>query len=754
MTSIADEAVSTIVVSCKQTRFHIESPNYRELDIEGLDITVTSAPQDKAKGKGKAKAANGTEILSGAKLRLKAGNRYALVGRNGSGKSTLLRAIAEKLIPGIPEQTRISILQQTNADHASSDHPPASTPGAAEGPTVLEDVIDRATAKSDLEREISALSAGVNGTDPLAALRALRALRHERMLKRLFVLDKDARLRSGARGLQARKALVEYEKAVAKSAELKDQPAEEISPETLQAETQEAADMLADLQLQVEPSRMADIESRAKQILAGLGFTDAYAAKPASSLSGGWRMRSALATALLQESDILILDEPTNFLDLLGILWLQRFLERLGDQPTPPTLILVSHDRDFASAVCTDLLILKDKALTYFTGDLATYEKAQADKKLHLTRMKEAQEKQKAHMQESIRQNLAAGRRNDDQNKIRQAKSRQKRLDDRTGLNVNERGGRFKLNRDLVGYHLTARDEINVPQDERPVILSLPDPPDLRFPGSLISLDKVTFRYPPPRGSRQLLAPTLQDVTLTVGEGDRIGILGLNGAGKSTLIRLLVGEAGRTSYAGTVAAHPRLRLGYYSQHAVEELQRLGRAEPALTALALLMREAAADGGGETPDEGAVRGLLSSFGLAGRVASDVPIRKLSGGQVVRCELARLMRRRPGLLVLDEVTTHLDYETVAALREALRTWRGAVVLVSHDRWFMRGVVEGVADEDEGGESDAEEEEEEEEEDASARRRVVYKLAAGKLTALDGGVQQFEESMEKRVRKLLVD
>lgn len=199
---------------------------------------------------------------------------------------------------------------------------------------------------------------------------------------------------------------------------------------------------------------MADIESRAKKILTGLGFTDAYMAKPAGSLSGGWRMRSALATALLQETDILILDEPTNFLDLLGIIWLQRHLESLEDQPTPPTLILVSHDRDFTSSVCTDLLILKDKDLTYFHGDLATYEAAQAEKKLHLTKMKGALDKQKAHMQESIRQNLAQGRKNDDQNKIRQAKSRQKRLDDRMGMQVNEKGGRFKLNRDMAGYRM------------------------------------------------------------------------------------------------------------------------------------------------------------------------------------------------------------------------------------------------------------------------------------------------------------
>lgn len=503
--------------------------------------------------------------------------------------------------------------------------------------------------------------------------------------------------------------------------------------------------MLADLQLQVEPSRMADIESRAKKILTGLGFTDAYMTKAADSLSGGWRMRSALATALLQETDILILDEPTNFLDLLGIIWLQRYLQSLEDLPTPPTLILVSHDRDFTSSVCTDLLIVKDKDLTYFHGDLPTYESSQAEKKVYLTKMKEAQDKQKAHMQESIRQNLAQGRKNDDQNKIRQAKSRQKRLDDRMGMQVNEKGGRFKLNRDLAGYHFSARAEIAIPQDERGVSITLPDPPDLRFPGALLSLEKLTFRYPPAKGAATKPAPTLQDITLTVSEGDRIGILGLNGAGKSTLIRLLVGDPAppRSQQTGTVTAHPRLKLSYYSQHAVEQLQARGQNDPSLTALALLTSEV--DG---ALDEGELRGLLGSLGLQGRTASDVPLRKLSGGQLVRCELARLLWRRPGLLVLDEVTTHLDYETVSALREALRGWGGAVVLVSHDRWFVRGVVEGVVDEEEG--SEAEEEEEEE----GLRRRVVYKLAAGKLTVLERGVDQFEEGMQRRVKKLMGD
>lgn len=445
-------------------------------------------------------------------------------------------------------------------------------------------------------------------------------------------------------------------------------------------------------------------------------------------------MRASLATALLQETDILILDEPTNFLDLLGIVWLQRYLKSLEDSDKPPTLILVSHDRDFNS-LCTDLLILKDKQLTYFHGDLPTYEASQSERKLWLTKMKEAQDKQKAHIEKTIAANKKAGKENDDQNKLRQAKSRQKKLDDRWGLQVSERGGRFKLNRDLVGYHLTARDDIDIPPEQRPVVITLPEPPDLRFPGALISLEKGAFRYAPK------LAPVIQDINLTVGMGDRIGILGLNGTGKSTLIKVLVEQSRPTS--GTLTTHPRLKLGYYSQHAVEALQELGRTEPALTSLSLLTREVQ-----EALNEGEVRALLGQLGLPGRIASDVPLQKLSGGQLVRCELARLFWRRPHCLILDEVTTHLDYETVTALREALSDWEGAVVLVSHDRWFMRGAVEGAVDDDEeGGSSD-----EDDGEGVGMRRRVVYRLKGGKMSVLESGVSGFETLMEKRVTKLL--
>ncbi|GKT45664.1 putative ABC transporter ATP-binding protein YheS [Colletotrichum spaethianum] len=652
----------------------------------------------------------------------------------------LLKAIAEKLIPGIPEETRISLLQQTNVTDANSDLRPndgsVEAGESGQGRSVLEHVIEQATAKSDVEQEIRVLSDGINSTDPYGPVRAVRVLRHDRNQKRLFREDKNARLRSGDRGLAARKALKAFEKTVAESQKLLEQPQDEVSAETLKNETQEALDMLADLQLQIEPSKVAETEAKAKRILTGLGFSEAYMSKPVSSLSGGWRMRTALSISLLQETDVLILDEPTNFLDLLGIIWLQRYLESLQDVDDAPTLILVSHDRDFIT-LCTDLLILKDKGLTYFHGDLPTYEASQSERKLWLTKMKDAQDKQKAHIQQSISNNIKAGKANDDQNKLRQAKSRQKKLDDRWGLQVSAKGGRFKLNRDLVGFHLTARDEIDIPQDERPVSFVLPEPPDLRFPGPLISVENATFRYPVKTKAKTAAPTVLQDINLSIHMGDRVGILGLNGAGKSTLVKLLVDETKPTS--GTVTTHPRLKLGYYSQHAVEALQEKGRADLSVTALSLLTEEVA----GEL-DEGQLRGVLGSLGLPGRTASDIPLGKLSGGQLVRCELARLLWRRPHCLILDEVTTHLDYETVTAMRESLSDWEGAVVLVSHDRWFMRGAVEGLMED-----SDSEEETEE---DSVPRRRLVYRLRAGILTRLEGGVTEFEEGVAKRVAKLL--
>jgi ATPase subunit of ABC transporter with duplicated ATPase domains len=477
---------------------------------------------------------------------------------------------------------------------------------------------------------------------------------------------------------------------------------------------------------------LVDMEKEARRILLGLGFKeDAFGSK-VSTLSGGWRMRCMLASILIQKPDIMILDEPTNFLDLLGVVWLENYLQQQREG-SDTTVVVVSHDRDFINAVCEEIVILRDQKLNYFRGNLAAYEQDFEEQKLYLGRMKEAQERQIAHMETSIQQNLKIGKKTNDDNKLRQAKSRQKKVDDRMGLQVGANGGRFKLNRDRAGWHSSSRAEIEVPKDEIGATMTLPDATELRFPGPLVSLEGIAFKH---KNDRVIL----DDINLVVHIGDRVGIMGLNGSGKTTLIRVLNGQIPPSK--GKVSTHSRLKVGYYGQHSVEELQDLGRGEPDLTALGLLMAES--DG---TLNEGDVRGLLSSVGLQGRIASDVPVGKLSGGQLVRLALARIVWSAPQLLVLDEITTHLDFHTVTALATALSTFNGAIILVSHDRFMVRSVIEGKRDSehelDEGFEGL-------EKEEVNTRRRSVYVLKAGKLNE-QKGVEQFEQSLVKRVQKM---
>ncbi|KAJ5523776.1 hypothetical protein N7494_010426 [Penicillium frequentans] len=730
----------TILATCKQTRFHLLDDNpSSEIDVEGLGIVVTSSTppttedpsKPKIKGKSKAKAA-GQELISDGHLRLKGGVHYGLLGRNGTGKSTLLRAMAEKLIPGIPHATRIAILQQTDDQDESG-----STYGLKLENPVLESVLGSDEARNEAARLADFLSKSFEAEDPLKPVQAIRKIRHEQAEQKLFLAHKNAHLKSGARGLQARKDLKAAESKLDSAQELLAQELDAIDAETVTVDTQAAVEMLQTLQSQLEEMKLADMEKEARRILLGLGFKEETLGKKVSTLSGGWRMRCMLASVLIQNPDIMILDEPTNFLDLLGVVWLENYLQRLSEN-SPTTILLVSHDRDFINAVCEEIVILRDQKLNYFRGNLAAYEEDFEAQKLYLGRMKEAQDRQKAHMEASIRENMKIGKKTNDENKLRQAKSRQKKVDDRMGLQVSARGGRFKLNRDLVGWHEHNRAEIEVPTDERGATMTLPDATELRFPGPLVSLEGITFRY---KSDRVIL----DDINLVVHIGDRVGIMGLNGSGKTTLIRVLTGQLAPSK--GKVTTHSRLKVGYYGQHSVEELQERGRSEPSLTALGLLMAET-----GDALNEGAVRGLLSSMGLQGRTASDVPVAKLSGGQLVRLALARIVWSAPQLLILDEITTHLDFHTVTALATALSSFNGAILLVSHDRFLVRSVIEGKRDTDHKLADDFEGLEEEETEVNTTRRRSVYVVKTGKLNEQTSGVEQFERSLVKRVQKML--
>lgn len=693
-----------IQATSQQTRFDInEDTASKDLDLHTVNISI---------GK--------KDILTDSHLKLSPGVHYVLVGRNGVGKSTLMRAIGEKIIPGIPNSMRILILQQS--------YNPIVEHGTEEGAgTVLDFVVKSDTARTEALRRSDMLRKALDDHhDPSLAVRVVRELKNEDRLKRLNDARKTAQLRSGARGIKARKELKSLEAQVEEEAAR----SQNLSLDAVAQEMNEAVMMLADLDAALEAMSASTAEVRATELLLGLGFTITSILQPLKSLSGGWYMRTVLASLLFQPCDLLLLDEPTNFLDMPSLLWLEAHLQGRADT----TILLVSHDRTFGDSIADEIVVLRDCRLERYPGNLSAYEATRSEQKKRLTRMKEAQDKQKAHMRDTIAGNVRAAIVSGDDKKLRQAASRQKKLDERMGMEVGLRGGRFKLNRDLPGYHTNMRADIEILQDAAAAKITIPSElSDLRFPGALVSVENLTFKY------RRVATPTLNNVKLTVHLGDRIGLVGLNGAGKSTLVSCLVNQPHPNGQIikGTLNSHPKARIGYFSQAQVEELP-LSR-----TALELTMEAHGVD------SEREARAALASMGLTGRTVSDIPIEKLSGGQKVRVALVQILHpATPHLLVLDEVTTHLDSESVVALARELRAFEGAVVIVSHDRWLIRNVIENEVEEsssedefDDGVKSSA---------TSVNRLRKVYLVGKGEVKELPGGVGDFEKKVKNQKKR----
>jgi len=399
----------------------------------------------------------------------------------------------------------------------------------------------------------------------------------------------------------------------------------ELSALSAEADTAHDPQRIADVH-----TRLADIgahtaPARAGTILAGLGFDAAQQVRPLDAFSGGWRMRVALAALLFAEPDVLLLDEPSNHLDLEATLWLTEFLSSYGR-----TLILVSHDRDLLNAVPRHILHLERGRLTLYGGN---YDKFEATRRArHAFQASELvkQAAQRQHMQAFVdRFRYKAS-------KARQAQSRLKAL-----------------------AKLPPLEPI---VEAAPVLFDLPDPEPLSPP--LIALDRASVGYDG--------APVLRGLNLRIDPDDRIALLGANGNGKSTLARLLAGRLAPMS--GEVARARKLRVGYFSQLQAESL--------ALDRTALdLMTERMAEGvpGGVPPTK--VRAHLGRFGLA-QERADTTARDLSGGETARLMLALATYDAPHLLILDEPSNHLDIDSREALVQALATFDGAVILVSHD------------------------------------------------------------------------
>jgi len=638
------EKPTDLQVTAQQSRFHTDLQSYdrpstNEILVKNLSLSVGAR-----------------ELLSGATLHLHSGRHYVLAGRNGAGKTTLLRALAAGHVPGVPWALAILLLGQSR-DAAADDPLAAEDPlaaltlrdddaandDAAAAPSVLAHVLRADRPRQRLQREERVLAGALDAKDPAAPVRALRALRLARLEERLREARKIAERRSGARGAAARRALNALEEEVAVARAACDVDLRALAPAELAAETKDAVDMLGEVAARLEAMDAQAAEAKARTVLRGLGFSAERIDGPFAELSGGWRTRCDLACALAQNPDVLLLDEPTNFLDLPSVIWLENYIRNLEGT----TVVVVTHDRDFADAVAEELLVLRNQKLEAFKGNLSLYENERWKRAKWINNMKEAQEKQKAHIEKSISNNIAAAKKQGDDKKLKQAASRKKKLDERMGMQVSAKGHRFKLNRDRVGYLLTTHADFENVDFDPPVRLKFPNiPPDLRFPGALVNLEKVSFGY---KKSKMVFS----DVDLTIHPGERVGICGLNGAGKSTLVSLIAGYGEDGSPAvptkGTITRHPRAKFARFSQLVVEQLDQFAAENPVVTPLAHLI-----DISGGQLDNQSARALLGSLGLQGNVVSDIPIAALSGGQKVRLAFAKLVYQPPHILILDEVS----------------------------------------------------------------------------------------------------
>ncbi|MGE3690580.1 MAG: ABC-F family ATP-binding cassette domain-containing protein [Novosphingobium sp.] len=403
----------------------------------------------------------------------------------------------------------------------------------------------------------------------------------------------------------------------------------------LAADTERAALMLESETIE-DPHRLGDIHerliaieahsapARAARILDGLGFDEEAQHRELESFSGGWRMRVALAALLFSQPDLLLLDEPSNHLDLEAVLWLEDFLKSY-----PATILLVSHERDFLNNVVDHILHLGAGKLTLYPGGYDAFERQRAERQAQIASARARQQAERERLQDYVARNSARA------STAKQAQSRAKAL------------ARLQPIAELI--------------DDPSLSFDFPNPDELRPP--LITLDLASVGY----GGQ----PVLSRLNLRLDPDDRIALLGRNGNGKTTLARLLAAQL--KPMDGAMNASGKMRVGYFTQYQVEELD---RAETPLQHMSVLMK-------GATP--GAVRAQLGRFGFSGPKAT-TEVGKLSGGERARLALALITRDAPHMLILDEPTNHLDVDAREALIQALNAYSGAVVMVSHDRHML--------------------------------------------------------------------
>ena len=393
----------------------------------------------------------------------------------------------------------------------------------------------------------------------------------------------------------------------------------------IEAETCEDPDHLGHVYERLLAIDAYTADARASRILIGLGFDEEMQGRPLDSYSGGWKMRVALAALLFSEPDVLLLDEPSNHLDLEATLWLENFLKGY-----PGTLVVISHERDLLNNVVDTILHLEGGKVTLYTGGYDDFERQRAERVAQLAAAKVQQDAQRARLQDYVARNSARA------STAKQAQSRAKML--------------------------AKMQPIAALAEDPSLSFDFPSPTELKPP--LITLDMASVGYT--EGN-----PILRKLNLRIDPDDRIALLGRNGNGKTTLARLLAAQLAPMD--GEMHATGKMRVGYFTQYQVEELH--GDDTP-LQHMTRAMT-------GASP--GAVRAQLGRFGFSGDRAIQ-RVEKLSGGERARLALALITRDAPHLLILDEPTNHLDVDAREALVQALNGYDGAVILVSHDRHMV--------------------------------------------------------------------
>jgi len=386
-----------------------------------------------------------------------------------------------------------------------------------------------------------------------------------------------------------------------------------------------------------------DLESRAQAVLTGLGIGPETYDRPAETFSGGWKMRIALARILTLNPDVLLLDEPTNHLDVESIIWLENWLS----ETYKGAVLMTSHDREFMNRLVSRIIEVGNQTVTTYGGNYDFYLREREIRREQLIASHRRQQEMLAKEEEFIARFAARA------SHAAQVQSRVKKLE--------------KIER------------IQLPPEQKTIRFSFGEPP--RSGDDVFAMQDLAKTWPTPKGGEH---PVFSGVSGLIRRGEKIAVTGVNGAGKSTFLKVLSGQTEPSLGTATVGAN--VHLGYFSQHSMDIL------DPAKTVY-------------ETVSEalpmatvGVVRQLCAAFLFQGDDV-DKRISILSGGEKSRVVLATLLARPINFLVLDEPTNHLDIISREILLEALQNFAGTVVLVSHDRHFLRCLVNRVFEVDHG-------------------------------------------------------